>query len=283
MWRPSDGCGCAGNKEKVMRISLMSLQRLVATGAEEPQSAMVEAGLPRIIRIRSAQTWSDEDIPELLESLDESLNTSVAAMSSWEKYRAEVLSGSLDWTPMHTNKQFWVVRIPHTATSSFCWAVVYCACPQISRVLCCAVLRCAGSIEGRLYAQLSHSSELCFRGVRQLAVAGGWFGNVQCGVQENVKATEDKDFQIIRCLIKLLETSQDPKVLAVACHDLGVIAETLPQGRFIINNLRGKAPVMAQMANKNPDVSKHALVCVQRLMLGKDKLEFLSRPAGSVS
>lgn len=100
-------------------------------------------------------------------------------------------------------------------------------------------------------------------------------------VQENVKGTEDKDFQVIRCLIKLLETSQDPKVLAVACHDLGVIAETLPQGRYIINNLGGKVPVMTQMANSNPDVSKHALVCVQRLMLGKDKLEFLSRPAGA--
>jgi V-type H+-transporting ATPase subunit H len=96
-------------------------------------------------------------------------------------------------------------------------------------------------------------------------------------MQENIKATEDKDFQIIRCLIKLLETSRDPKVLAVACHDLGIIAETLPQGRFIINNLGGKVPVMAQMANPNPDVSKHALVCVQRLMLSKDKLEFLSR------
>jgi hypothetical protein len=94
-----------------MRISLMTLQRLVATGSEEPQSAMVDAGLPRLIRIRSAQTWSDEDIPDLLESLDDSLNTSVAAMSSFEKYRAEVLSGALDWTPMHTNKQFWVVCV----------------------------------------------------------------------------------------------------------------------------------------------------------------------------
>lgn len=83
---------------------------------------MVEAGLPRIIRIRSAQTWSDEDIPELLETLDESINTSVAAMSSFEKYRTEVLSGSLDWTPMHTNKQFWVVRWPY-----FCLKLSLCS------------------------------------------------------------------------------------------------------------------------------------------------------------
>jgi V-type H+-transporting ATPase subunit H len=93
-----------------MRIALMALQRVVATGALPPQSAMVEAGLPRILRIRSAQTWSDEDIPDLLASLDDSLNTSVTVMSNFEKYRAEVLSGALDWTPMHTNKQFWAVR-----------------------------------------------------------------------------------------------------------------------------------------------------------------------------
>lgn len=248
---------CAGNKEKVSRIALMCLQRLVATGSEEAQSAMVDAGLPRIIRIRSAQTWSDEDIPDLLESLDESLNSSVAAMSSFEKYRAEVLQGNLDWTPMHTNKQFWVV------------------CTHLCVMLCLtsyeALFQISGNWlheDGAQHTVRCHSVRVCSQLIESL-------------VQENVKSTEDKDFQIIRCLIKLLETSQDPKVLAVACHDLGIIAETLPQGRFIINNLGGKLPVMGQMANKNPEVAKHALVCVQRLMLGKDKLEFLSKPAGA--
>lgn len=93
-----------------MRIALMTLTQLVASTDESQQSAMVEAGLPRIVRIRSAQAWSDEDIPTLLESLDDSLNTSVAVLSSFEKYRNEVLTGALEWTPMHTSKAFWQVR-----------------------------------------------------------------------------------------------------------------------------------------------------------------------------
>jgi V-type H+-transporting ATPase subunit H len=93
-----------------MRIALMTLTRLAAAGYEKTLAAMVDAGLPRIVRLRSAQAWSDEDVPELLEGLDEALSTSVATLSSIEKYRSEVLSGSLDWTPMHMSRPFWAVR-----------------------------------------------------------------------------------------------------------------------------------------------------------------------------
>jgi V-type H+-transporting ATPase subunit H len=96
--------------------------------------------------------------------------------------------------------------------------------------------------------------------------------------QENASALEDKDFQIVRCLIKLLETSQDAKVLAIACNDLGMFAEAHPHGRYIINDLGGKAHVMAHMTSSSPEVQKYALLCVQRLMLGRDKLDFLKRP-----
>eukprot|EP00892_Ulva_mutabilis_P008643 jgi/Ulvmu1/6150/UM028_0006.1 len=189
-----------GNKEKVMRIALMTLTQLVATGEEAQQAAMVDAGLPRIVRIRSAQAWSDEDIPGLLESLDDSLNTSVATLSSFEKYRQEVLTGALDWSPMHTSKAFW---------------------------------------------------------------------------QENISAFEEMDFQLLRCLITFLESSEDPTVLAVACNDLGMFADVHPHGRYIVNDLGGKPHVMRHMASQEADVAKHALICVQRLMLGKDKLDFL--------
>jgi hypothetical protein len=100
----------AGNKEKVVRISLMTLHRLASSASERLLAAMVDAGLQRIVRIRSAQAWSDEDIPELLETLDELVGSSVTNMSSFEKYRAAVLSGELEWAPLHSNLAFWQVR-----------------------------------------------------------------------------------------------------------------------------------------------------------------------------
>jgi V-type H+-transporting ATPase subunit H len=33
--------------------------------------------------------------------------TQAVHVSSWDKYKKEVLSGTLDWTPMHTSEMFW--------------------------------------------------------------------------------------------------------------------------------------------------------------------------------
>lgn len=50
------------------------------------------------------QSWGDEDIPDLLSALDEQLAADIVVLSSWEKYKKEVLGGSLDWSPMHTSE-----------------------------------------------------------------------------------------------------------------------------------------------------------------------------------
>lgn len=57
------------------------------------------------------QSWGDSDIPELLAFLDEALKAGITVLSSFEKYRKEVLSGSLDWSPMHTSDLFWKTNI----------------------------------------------------------------------------------------------------------------------------------------------------------------------------
>lgn len=90
---------------------------------------------------------------------------------------------------------------------------------------------------------------------------------------------EQKDFQLLRALIKLAATSTDVKVLAVAANDIGMFAEAHPHGRYIVADLKGKEPVMRLMQHSDGDVQKHALLCVQRLMLARDKLDFLKRPA----
>lgn len=53
------------------------------------------------------QSWSDEDIPALLQEIADMLREQAIHLSSWDKYKKEVLSGSLDWTPMHTSELFW--------------------------------------------------------------------------------------------------------------------------------------------------------------------------------
>jgi V-type H+-transporting ATPase subunit H len=52
-----------------------------------------------------------------------------------------------------------------------------------------------------------------------------------------------------------------------------------PQGRYIVSDLRGKELVMRLMAHPDPDVQKQALLCVQKIMITRDKLEFLSSAA----
>lgn len=70
----------------------------------------------------------------LLDILAERLAENIQLLSSFDKYKREVLGGNLDWGPMHTSEQFW---------------------------------------------------------------------------RDNTAKLEEKDFQIIRVLLKLLETSRD--------------------------------------------------------------------------
>lgn len=55
----------------------------------------------------------------------------------------------------------------------------------------------------------------------------------------------------------------------MGCHDLGQFILFHPQGRYIVADLRGKELVMRLMSHPDPDVQKQALLCVQKIMLGK--------------
>ncbi len=52
--------------------------------------------------------------------------------------------------------------------------------------------------------------------------------------KENVEKFEEKDFQILRVLLKLLEASRETRTLAVGCHDLGMFITNHPHGRSIV-------------------------------------------------
>ncbi len=58
------------------------------------------------------QNWEDEEVGTALEWLKEKLADDIKLLSSWDKYKKEVLSGSLEWSPMHTAEQFWLENSP---------------------------------------------------------------------------------------------------------------------------------------------------------------------------
>lgn len=52
--------------------------------------------------------------------------------------------------------------------------------------------------------------------------------------RQNVDKFEERDFQILRVLLKLLEASREVRTLAVGAHDVGRFITYHPTGRQIV-------------------------------------------------
>jgi V-type H+-transporting ATPase subunit H len=48
-----------------------------------------------------------------------------------------------------------------------------------------------------------------------------------------------------------------------------------PHGRYIVADLRGKELMMRLMSSTDADVQKRSLLAVQKIMLPRDKLDFM--------
>lgn len=55
----------------------------------------------------SNKNWGDEDIVEDLEYLQEVLQKNLVHLSSFDTYKNELLSGKLEWSPVHRSEKFW--------------------------------------------------------------------------------------------------------------------------------------------------------------------------------
>ncbi|KAM5539127.1 hypothetical protein V8D89_007350 [Ganoderma adspersum] len=84
--------------------------------------------------------------------------------------------------------------------------------------------------------------------------------------KENATKLNDKDYELLKTLIKLLNDSSDATVLAVASHDLGQYVKHYNPGKKVLTNLGAKTRVMELMSHSNPDVRYQALISVQRLV-----------------
>mmetsp|Transcript_3294 Transcript_3294/g.7286 ORF Transcript_3294/g.7286 Transcript_3294/m.7286 type:complete len:161 (-) Transcript_3294:240-722(-) len=86
--------------------------------------------------------------------------------------------------------------------------------------------------------------------------------------KENAKMMEGKDgdFNIIKILISLI-SSKDEDVAAIACFDLGEFCRHYPNGRSILKRLGAKELAMNLIEHDNPELQRHALQCVSKMMV----------------
>ncbi|RNF24461.1 putative ATP synthase [Trypanosoma conorhini] len=124
-------------KEKCLRVALMTLWNMVAAerrymnhisnpSATEWVSGdicdlcrvndgkgpafiaeMVGVGMIKTLAQLSRRKFGDEDIGILITELKHVLEHSMEKLTSFSEYRGEVLSGELEWSPVHTSVKFW--------------------------------------------------------------------------------------------------------------------------------------------------------------------------------
>lgn len=68
---------------------------------------MVSVGMIKTLGQLFRRKFGDEDISVMVEHLNAALEKSMQVLTSFSQYRGEVLSGVLEWTPVHTSAKFW--------------------------------------------------------------------------------------------------------------------------------------------------------------------------------
>ena len=61
--------------------------------------------------------------------------------------------------------------------------------------------------------------------------------------------------------------SPNPTVQAIACSDLGEFARFYPNGRSVVKHLNVKPVVLALMDSEEPEVQRHSLLAVSKMMV----------------
>lgn len=107
--------------------------------------------------------------------------------------------------------------------------------------------------------------------------------------RENASRLNERNYELLRILVHLLETSRDPLVLSVASFDVGEYVRHYPRGKqlvqlvlffinknnvynyillcSIIEQLGGKQLVMQLLSHDDANVRYEALLAVQKLMV----------------
>lgn len=88
--------------------------------------------------------------------------------------------------------------------------------------------------------------------------------------KENIIYFEENDFEIIKILIEVIKTSNNPIILSIICSDIGEFVRFHPRGRKIISKLDVKVEIMKLLSDLNVEVQKHSLLCLQKIMIQQE-------------
>jgi len=134
-------------------------------------------------------------------------------------------------------------------------------------------------------AELEWAEEILTANLDDLTSFTEYLGELQSGVlewspvhtstrfwQENCKKFEENQSAVLKELASLLTTSTNELTLSVACHDIGELVRRHPSGRQILDapGLQGcKERIMTLMSAESPEVAKHALTAVQKILVDR--------------
>jgi len=91
--------------DKVVRMALSTLRNLLNLSSNNED--MIDCDIMKPLDHLSHKNWADADIVEDLTALKEALHKNLAIMSSFDMYRKEILTGNLEWSPVHRSEKFW--------------------------------------------------------------------------------------------------------------------------------------------------------------------------------
>ncbi|KAF8938382.1 H(+)-transporting V1 sector ATPase subunit H [Haplosporangium gracile] len=95
-------------KEKVIRVVIATLRNLVEKAPEANLAAMAAVKLLQFSENLSSRKWSDTEILEDVNFLKTQLQENFHTLTTFEVYKAELLSSRLTWSPPHLSEQFWI-------------------------------------------------------------------------------------------------------------------------------------------------------------------------------
>ncbi|KDE02395.1 V-type H+-transporting ATPase 54 kDa subunit [Microbotryum lychnidis-dioicae p1A1 Lamole] len=84
--------------------------------------------------------------------------------------------------------------------------------------------------------------------------------------RDNAAKLNDKERELLKALVNVLATAQEPLVLAVAANDIAQYVKFCDTGKKSLDSLGAKGRVMELMNHADPDVKYYGLLATQRLI-----------------
>ncbi|VDM18061.1 unnamed protein product [Hydatigera taeniaeformis] len=85
--------------------------------------------------------------------------------------------------------------------------------------------------------------------------------------RENAVKFTENNYELLKMLVYLMESSTETVILSVAAHDVGEFVRHYPRGKQVIDQLGGKQVVMSLLQHHDPSVRYNALLALQKIMV----------------